>query len=67
MTLLELETNQKLRYWYNQITTQRASGMSVANYCKSNSLAISVFYAYKRKIKQLICEMTLIAAVRPRK
>lgn len=30
--------------------------MSVANYCKANSLAVSVFYACKREIKQLICD-----------
>lgn len=56
MTLQELEKNQKLRYWYDHITAQQASGMSIANYCKANSLAVSVFYPYKRKIKQLICD-----------
>lgn len=43
MTLQELESNQKFRYWYDYIIPQQASG-----------LAVSVFYAYKRKIKQLI-------------
>lgn len=56
MTLQELETNQKFRDCYDYITAQQASGMSVSNYCKANCLAVSVFYAYKRKIKQLICD-----------
>ncbi|MDY5278970.1 IS66 family insertion sequence element accessory protein TnpA [Sharpea porci] len=56
MTPQELETNQKFRYWYDYSTAQQASSMSVANYCKANSLSITVFYAYKRKIKKLICD-----------
>lgn len=56
MTLHELETNQKLKYWYDHITAQQASELSVANYCKVNHLTQSVFYDYKKKIKQLICD-----------
>jgi len=49
MTLKELETNEKLKYWYNHIQNQKASGMTVISYCRENHLTPSVFYDYLKK------------------
>lgn len=56
MTLKELETNEKLKYWYNHIQNQKVSGMSVISYCRENHLTPSVFYDYLKRLKQLICD-----------
>lgn len=56
MTLKELETNEKLKYWYHHIQQQHNSGMTVTGYCKENGLTVSVYYDYQKKIKQLLCD-----------
>ena len=56
MTVKELANNQKLNYWYNHIKAQQASGLSVIGYCKQNHLTPSVFYDYKKRLKQYVCD-----------
>lgn len=56
MTIQELTQNQKLNFWYNHMQAQLSSDLTVIKYFEINSLAPSTFYAYERKIKQLLCD-----------
>ena len=56
MTVNELENNEKLKYWYSVIMKCKQSDMSIKAFCKANHIAAATYYAYQKKIKEILCD-----------
>lgn len=44
---------ERERYWRGVIKKQRASGLSVAEFCRRNDLADALFYRWRRRLAEL--------------
>ena len=56
MTVNELETNEKLKYWYAIIMKCKESRMPVKQFCRTNHIGVATYYSYQKKIKEILCE-----------
>lgn len=44
---------ERERYWRGVIKKQRASGLSVAEFCRRNDVADALFYRWRRRLAEL--------------
>jgi transposase-like protein len=44
---------ERERYWRGVIKKQRASGLSVAEFCRRNDVAAALFYRWRRRLAEL--------------
>ncbi|HRS97562.1 MAG TPA: hypothetical protein P5040_05200 [Smithella sp.] len=46
---------ERYAHWREVIETQKTSGISIADYCRSRDMRTNVFYAWRRRISK--CQM----------
>ena len=50
--LQSLNHNQRMAYWSKQVEACRSSGLTVAQWCSENNVAVSTYYSWQRKLFQ---------------
>lgn len=43
---------ERYAHWRDMIETQKTSGISIADYCRSRDIRTNVFYAWRRRIQK---------------
>jgi len=43
---------ERYAHWWEVIETQKTSGLSIADYCRSRDIRTNVFYAWRRRIQK---------------
>ena len=67
--LQSLNYNQRMSHWSKQVEACRNSGLTVAQWCSENNVAVSTYYSWQRKLFQNlvvptdVCFAELSAAV----
>ena len=51
-TITAIKQEVRLREWAAQIEAQRASGLSVKEYCEANGLKTKTYYYHLRKVRE---------------
>ena len=51
-TIKAIKQEVRLREWAEQIEAQRASGLSVKEFCEANGLKIKTYYYHLRKVRE---------------
>ena len=50
--LQSLNHNQRMAHWSKQVEACRSSGLTVAQWCSENNVAVSTYYSWQRKLFQ---------------
>ena len=50
--LQTLNHNQRMAHWSKQVEACRNSGLTVAQWCSENNVAVSTYYSWQRKLFQ---------------
>lgn len=51
--MANVRSAERERYWRGVIKKQRASGLSVAEFCRRNDVADGLFYRWRRRLAEL--------------